>query len=96
MKEKFASIQEINDKVKTFWRLKSVMKFDYKRMVYPLQDHSLNSSIGSLPLAKNHILLQRFHREDISTVLLLYQVDFTKRSPANHLDNLEIFDTNIL
>ena len=42
MKEEFASIEEVNNKVEAFWCLESIVQLDDERMADTFQDHSLN------------------------------------------------------
>ena len=42
MEEKFASIQKVDHKIQSLWRLKCIMQLDNKGVVDSLQNHSLN------------------------------------------------------
>ena len=56
----------------------------------------LTSGVGRLTLAQDHVLFETLHRIDISLIFLLDQVDFPEGAPSDHLDNLEVFNANVL
>lgn len=61
MKEKFTSIEEVGDKVKTFVRLESVVQLDDKWMRDLLHNISLNLDLVRLIRSNDKVLLERLN-----------------------------------
>ena len=78
MKEKFTSIEEVGDKVKTFVRLESVVQLDDKWMRDLLHNISLNLNLVRLIRSNDKVLLERLHSIYFPVCLFLGKVYFTK------------------
>ena len=85
MKEKFATIQEVRDKVKALSRLEGVVKLDNEGVRYLLHDVPFNLGAFHLVRANDKVFLQRFDSINLTIVLLFGQVHLTERTATYHL-----------
>lgn len=65
MEEKFASIEEIGDKIQAFIGLKSVVQLDDERMRDLLHNITLNLHLIRLICFNDKVLLERLHCIDL-------------------------------
>ena len=56
----------------------------------------LTAGVCRLAFAENHVFLEGLHGIDVSVSLFLDQVDLAEGAATNHLDDLEIFNADIL